>query len=67
MLEQIPDPRDQRGKIYGLSFVLAVILVATLTGATCLRRGGSRWRRRPWEGHRDTATSCGRRTGRPLG
>jgi hypothetical protein len=37
MLGEIPDPRRRRGKIYSLSFVLAVILVATLTGAKCLR------------------------------
>ncbi|WP_045875797.1 ISAs1 family transposase [Pseudofrankia sp. DC12] len=37
MLEEIPDPRRSRGKIYSLSFLLAVILVATLTGAKCPR------------------------------
>lgn len=36
-LGEIPDPRDQRGRIYSLSFLLAVILVATLTGAKCPR------------------------------
>ena len=37
MLGEIPDPRRRQGKIYSLSFVLAVVLVATLTGAKCLR------------------------------
>ncbi|WP_131785498.1 transposase family protein [Protofrankia symbiont of Coriaria ruscifolia] len=42
MLDRVPDPRDPRGRIYSLSFVLAVILVATLTGAKCLRELGGR-------------------------
>jgi len=37
VLGEIPDPRRRRGKIYSLSFVLAVVLVAMLTGAKCLR------------------------------
>jgi hypothetical protein len=37
MLGRIPDPRGRRGKIYNLSYALAVILVATLAGAKCLR------------------------------
>ncbi|WP_261570973.1 ISAs1 family transposase [Frankia gtarii] len=37
MLGKIPGQRRRRGKIYSLSFVLAVVLVATLTGAKCLR------------------------------
>ncbi|WP_231861051.1 MULTISPECIES: ISAs1 family transposase [Frankia] len=36
-LGEIPDPRDQWEKIYSLSFLLAVILVATPTGAKCPR------------------------------
>ncbi|WP_238431148.1 ISAs1 family transposase [Frankia nepalensis] len=42
MLGRVPDPRDPRGRIFSLSFVLAVTLVATLTGAKCLRELGSR-------------------------
>jgi predicted transposase YbfD/YdcC len=42
MLGRVPDPRDPRGRIYSLSFVLAVTLIATLTGAKCLRELGGR-------------------------
>jgi predicted transposase YbfD/YdcC len=38
MLEQVPDPRKSRGKIYRLSFILAVALVATLAGASNFRQ-----------------------------
>lgn len=38
MLEQVPDPRKSRGKMYRLSFVLAVSLVATLAGASGFRQ-----------------------------
>lgn len=34
MLLQVKDFRDPRGKVYELSFVLAVVVVATLAGAT---------------------------------
>jgi predicted transposase YbfD/YdcC len=42
MLGRVPDPRDPRGQIYSLSSVLVVTLVATLTGAKCLREVGRR-------------------------
>jgi predicted transposase YbfD/YdcC len=42
MLGRVPDPRDPRGRIYSLSFLLAVTLVATLAGAKCLRELGGR-------------------------
>lgn len=42
MLGRVPDPRDPRGRIYSLSFVLAATLVATLAGAKCLRELGGR-------------------------
>lgn len=38
MLEQMPDRRKSRGKIYRLSFILAVSLVATLAGASSFRQ-----------------------------
>ena len=38
MLEQVPDPRKSRGKMYKLSFVLVVSLVATLAGASSFRQ-----------------------------
>jgi predicted transposase YbfD/YdcC len=38
MLEQVPDRRKSRGKIYKLSFILAVSLVATLAGASSFRQ-----------------------------
>jgi hypothetical protein len=34
MLGQVVDRRSPRGKVYGLVFVLAASLVATLAGAT---------------------------------
>jgi DDE_Tnp_1-associated len=34
MLETVPDPRKSRGRLYTLSFILAVSLVATLAGAS---------------------------------
>ncbi|MCK9896276.1 transposase family protein [Frankia sp. AgB32] len=42
MLRPVSDPRDPRGKIYRLSFVLAVTPVARLAGAKCLRELGGR-------------------------
>jgi hypothetical protein len=33
MLETVPDPRSTRGRIYRLSFILGVSLVAMLAGA----------------------------------
>jgi hypothetical protein len=42
MLGQVPDPRDPRGQLYGISFLLAVTLVAILTGTKSLREIGSR-------------------------
>lgn len=38
MLERVPDPRKSRGKVYELSFVLAVTLVAKLAGASGFRQ-----------------------------
>jgi predicted transposase YbfD/YdcC len=38
MLETVPDPRKSRGKVYKLSFILAVSLVATLAGASSFRQ-----------------------------
>ena len=38
MLEKVPDPRSTRGRIYRLSFVLAVSLVAVLAGASNFRQ-----------------------------
>lgn len=38
MLEQVPDPRKPRGKVYKLSFILAVVLVAKLAGASGFRQ-----------------------------
>lgn len=38
MLEQVPDLRKARGKMYRLSFILAVALVATLAGASNFRQ-----------------------------
>jgi DDE_Tnp_1-associated len=38
MLEQVPDPRKARGKMYKLSFILAIALVATLAGASNFRQ-----------------------------
>lgn len=37
MLAEVPDPRDPRGVQYALVYVLAVAVVAVLTGA-CQRR-----------------------------
>jgi len=38
MLAQVPDPRKGRGKVYELSFLLAVTLVAKLGGASGFRQ-----------------------------
>jgi predicted transposase YbfD/YdcC len=38
MLAKVPDPRKSRGKIYKLSFILGVSLVATLAGASSFRQ-----------------------------
>lgn len=38
MLERVPDPRKPQGKIYQLSFILAVVLVAKLAGASNFRQ-----------------------------
>lgn len=38
MLEQVPDPRKARGRIYKLSFILVVSLVAVLAGASNFRQ-----------------------------
>lgn len=38
MLSTVPDPRKPQGKIYELSFILAVSLVATLAGAANFRQ-----------------------------
>ncbi len=38
MLEKVPDPRSTRGRIYQLSFILAVSLVAVLAGASSFRQ-----------------------------
>jgi DDE_Tnp_1-associated len=38
MVAQVPDPRNAQGKVYGLSFLLAVTLVATLAGASGFRQ-----------------------------
>jgi hypothetical protein len=38
MLEQVQDLRKARGKVYRLSFILAVALVATLAGASSFRQ-----------------------------
>jgi DDE_Tnp_1-associated/Transposase DDE domain len=38
MLETVPDPRSTRGRIYRLSFILAVSLVAVLAGAANFRQ-----------------------------
>lgn len=37
MLGKVPDPRSARGRIYELSFILAVSLVAVLAGASSFR------------------------------
>jgi DDE_Tnp_1-associated len=38
MLETVPDPRSTRGRIYRLSFILGVSLVAVLAGAASFRQ-----------------------------
>jgi len=38
MLGMVPDPRSARGRIYGLSFLLAASLVAVLAGASNFRQ-----------------------------
>jgi predicted transposase YbfD/YdcC len=38
MVAQVPDPRNAQGKVYGLSFLLAVTLVVTLAGASGFRQ-----------------------------
>jgi predicted transposase YbfD/YdcC len=38
MLKTVPDPREPRGRVYPLSFILAVALVATLAGASNFRQ-----------------------------
>jgi DDE_Tnp_1-associated len=38
MLERVPDPRNSRGKVYKLSFILAAALVAKLAGASNFRQ-----------------------------
>jgi predicted transposase YbfD/YdcC len=38
MLGQVPEPRKPRGKVYQLSFILAVVLVAKLAGASNFRQ-----------------------------
>jgi predicted transposase YbfD/YdcC len=40
MLAQVPDPRSCQGKVYELSFLLAVTLVAKLAGASGFRQIG---------------------------
>jgi DDE_Tnp_1-associated len=40
MLAQVPDPRNAQGKVYELSFLLAVTLVAKLAGASGFRQIG---------------------------
>jgi DDE_Tnp_1-associated len=38
MLEKVPDPRSVRGRMYQLSFIVAVSLVAVLAGAASFRQ-----------------------------
>lgn len=38
MLGKVPDPRSTQGRIYRLSFILAVSLVAVLAGASNFRQ-----------------------------
>ena len=38
MLGKVPDPRSVRGRIYKLSFILAVSLAAVLAGASSFRQ-----------------------------